>query len=424
MLKSLIHRVLPRSYITARHGSVSRWVLGAGAYGAALVTTMDHTLAREVWRRMWADDYPSGLARLAWYARRRFPGLDMSVDPLSLFCSGMTPPELQAMRRFLLRHGRVEDEALLGELCFISASAAIETFGTPGYVENISRLRADAGALLDRSLSRMADAADPSAQPLAESRRAPTAISSRAGFSPLGAETALRDTLALLETGGFRPFILSGTLLGAIREGRMLEHDYDIDLGLFADETDLTRLERLLHHSPPFRCIRHECQTLILDAPAGLRRRDMPAVYKLRHASGIMVDIFLHYREDDVIWHGTALYRWENSPFTLSPCDLAGINPLAPANAEQNLTENYGDWREPKYSFHCALDTPNLALFAGPMALAVAIRRFSMLLSRPADAARLLDQMAAAGFIESDPEKGWKISEAVFRPSGGQGRGG
>lgn len=103
---------------------------------------------------------------------------------------------------------------------------------------------------------------------------------------------------------------------------------------------------------------------------------------------------------------------------------LAGINPLAPANAEQNLTENYGDWREPKYSFHCALDTPNLALFAGPMALAVAIRRFSMLLSRPADAARLLDQMAAAGFIESDPEKGWKISEAVFRPSSGQGRGG
>ncbi len=149
MLKSLIHRVLPRSYITARHGSVSRWVLGAGAYGAALATTMDHTLAREVWRRMWADDYPSGLARLAWYARRRFPGLDMSVDPLSLFCSGMTPPELHAMRRFLLRHGRVEDEALLGELCFISASAAIETFGTPDYVENIGRLRADAGALLD-----------------------------------------------------------------------------------------------------------------------------------------------------------------------------------------------------------------------------------------------------------------------------------
>ncbi|CAM2970995.1 hypothetical protein SAMN04488021_10266 [Paracoccus aminovorans] len=417
MLKSLIRRILPRSYVTDRHGAVSRRVVSLCAFCATLAITMAPCLAREVSRRIRADDYHIGLARLAWYVRRRFPRMDMSLDPLYLFCSGMTLAELEAMRDFLLRYGgRIKAEVLLGELCFLSASATLQAFGTPDYALHMGRLSADADRLLDHALRHALPATD--ASPADLPQRDPGAVSSRAGFSPLGAEAALRDALDLLEGAGFRPFILSGTLLGAVREGRMLAHDYDIDLGLFAEEADLAQLERLLCHSPPFRCLRAESQTLILGGPEGAIRCDIPVLYKLRHAGGIVIDIFLHYRERDCIWHGTTLYRWVNSPFTLAPRDLAGVRPLAPATAEQNLTENYGDWRKPKLSFDCALDTPNLVLHAGPMALAVSVRRLAMLHSRPQDAARLLEQMAAAGFVRPDPLRGWRISETIFDGSG------
>lgn len=405
MLKALVHRVLPRSWVTDRHGPLSRLLVGGGVYGAVLAITASPTLACETWRRIRADDYATGLAHLAWYMRHRFPGTDMSMDPLYLFCAGMTLPELAAMRRFLLRHGRrIRPETLLGELCFLSASATQASFGTPDHADHLAQLRADAGALLDHAM-------DTAPAPPSNPARDPGAVAARAGFSPQGAEIALRDTLDLLEGAGFRPFILSGTLLGAVREGRMLAHDYDIDLGLMAEDTDLDRLEHLLHHSPPFLCLHKESQTVIRGARD---QHEIPVVYKLRHAGGIVIDIFLHYREGDQIWHGTALYRWTNSAFTLTPRALAGVTPLAPADAELNLTENYGDWRQPKPGFDCALDTPNLVLHPGPMALAVSVRRLAMLRARPQDAARLLEQMATAGFITPDAARGWKVSDAIF----------
>jgi LicD family len=35
---------------------------------------------------------------------------------------------------------------------------------------------------------------------------------------------------------GMRPFLMWGTLLGCVREGRFLRHDYDIDVGILADD--------------------------------------------------------------------------------------------------------------------------------------------------------------------------------------------
>lgn len=406
MFKRLINRIFPRSYVVAHHSALGRAFMGLVAFCAALTLTRSAILAQEVFRTFRRDDFADGLARLAWYSRRRFPRTDMSRDPLHLFCSGMRLRELDAMRGFLSRQsGHLSPEILHGELAMISATTAAESLALPRYQSDLAQLRADTGTLLALGLRQNALAL-------------PSDLQTPLQRQALGdhAEAALRDMLHLLEGEGFRPFMLSGTLLGAVREGRMLDHDYDIDLGLLADETDLARLEQSLRQSLTFHSLRMDHQTLIIADRAGLKRIDIPVIYKIQHIGGVTVDLFLHYREKDEIWHGTTLFRWSNSPFSLAPRALGPLTLLAPADAEKHLAENYGDWQTPKYTFHCGLDTPNLALHQGPMALAIAVRRLAMLGPRREDAARLLAQMKAAEFIEKEADEDWRISRTIFAP--------
>jgi len=53
----------------------------------------------------------------------------------------------------------------------------------------------------------------------------------RKAATKYGAETA-RQVIDLLESNGFEPFLTAGTLLGAIRDGRILAHDDDVDIAL------------------------------------------------------------------------------------------------------------------------------------------------------------------------------------------------
>ena len=50
------------------------------------------------------------------------------------------------------------------------------------------------------------------------------------------AKLLLNDVTNVLEKCGLRYFLADGTLLGAIREGDFIEHDQDVDLGVFAEE--------------------------------------------------------------------------------------------------------------------------------------------------------------------------------------------
>ncbi|PJG86148.1 tetratricopeptide repeat protein [Conservatibacter flavescens] len=143
-------------------------------------------------------------------------------------------------------------------------------------------------------------------------------------------------------------FLISGTLLGCIREGKLLGHDKDIDVGVWETHT-VQDLARMIRQSGCFYILPIYSQDILV----------------VRHVSGITIDIFIHHRDDGDYWHAGGKTKWSNSPFELTYRRFLGQEYLIPKDYGQYLTENYGaDWQIPKTDFDSALDTPNVHIIS------------------------------------------------------------
>jgi len=161
-------------------------------------------------------------------------------------------------------------------------------------------------------------------------------------FRTGGAAVALKDINRVLRANGMKPFLVSGTLLGRIREGQLLAHDNDIDIGLM-DDVDENTAARVLGASGYFH----------------LLPRRVGDCLRVKHLNGIAIDVFLHYTDNGTVWHGGTKARWYNTPFGLTETTFLGERFWIPDAPERYLEENYGDWRTPIVNFDSTLDTPN-----------------------------------------------------------------
>ena len=89
----------------------------------------------------------------------------------------------------------------------------------------------------------------------------------------------------------------------------------------------------------------------------------------------LKIDLFIHYRQNGKIVHGSKIHLWENSPFELVIDNLEGIELYCPNNADVYLTENYGDWRTPVKEFSCSTGTPNLTVVSNFYSISFFLRR-------------------------------------------------
>lgn len=140
-------------------------------------------------------------------------------------------------------------------------------------------------------------------------------------------------------------FLASGTLLGAIRENKFIEHDTDIDLGIFVQdydpniETEILKTFKLKH-----------------------RLGNIQTGYEISFIhpdTNINIDIFLYYPEGDYLWCPSffnicdraknKICRWKNSVFGLKTIQFLSRNFNIPDDPERYLEESYGkEWRVPK----------------------------------------------------------------------------
>ena len=159
------------------------------------------------------------------------------------------------------------------------------------------------------------------------------------------ATVALRDLYTAFE-GLPTPFLISGTLLGLVREGGFIGWDKDIDVGIFCANEDAPAIEDQLRTNRHF----------------FVRKVDLTAArIRLVHENGTMVDVFPHYPDPvtGVIWHDGSATRWWNSPFDIKAAEFIGESVMIPDDPELYLDKNYGDWRTPVSAFDARLDAPN-----------------------------------------------------------------
>ena len=161
-------------------------------------------------------------------------------------------------------------------------------------------------------------------------------------FTVKHAERALKDLKMIFDQLEIEMFLVSGTLLGCIREGQLLGHDKDIDVGVW-DNINYQDLIKVLRNSGKF----------YVQASRSVD------VVRVKHINNIPIDIFIHKFEDGKYWHGGVKLKWYNSIFNLTPVIFLGDKYLIPKDYDIYLKENYGDWRSPKTDFDSTYDTPN-----------------------------------------------------------------
>jgi hypothetical protein len=166
------------------------------------------------------------------------------------------------------------------------------------------------------------------------------------------ASAALIDLQNLLQSMGQQAFLVSGTLLGFAREGKLLAHDKDIDVGIVGWE-DQFDVAQALFESGRF--------NINLDKLQGARSYHIP----IKHlASGVHIDIFIYHPEDGKWVTGVEsdfgyLQKFSFTPFGVKTVKFLGIDYFVPDDAEKNLEENFGNWRhsDPCYISH--LESPS-----------------------------------------------------------------
>ncbi|MEH6647269.1 LicD family protein [Sulfitobacter sp.] len=163
-----------------------------------------------------------------------------------------------------------------------------------------------------------------------------------------------RDTQAALAAVAevFGPaFLNSGTLLGAVREGRFIDHDDDVDIAVLMPATSAEDAAQQWAAG---------IATLIARGVVEKRARRNLGMFKLNSTSGVNIDVFPAWIVDDrlYLYPHTSGELSRDDLLPLAACKTTGL-PI-PRNAEGMLVVNYGPgWRKPDPGFAFAWAAAN-----------------------------------------------------------------
>ena len=171
----------------------------------------------------------------------------------------------------------------------------------------------------------------------------------------------LLKTIDILNKNGFRYWLEAGTLLGIMRDGDLIQWDYDADLGIPADTADEIMKLRL-DFLPNYLIKRRKVQTPWL--PGDTRVIKVKTPWEKLRQINFHVDLFCVYPVKNK-------YRWVDSDAlkhvdrkyydTLSTIEWEGRTINIPNHAEEYLSLRYGNWQIPKQNYNAGLNDGAIA---------------------------------------------------------------
>ncbi len=180
-------------------------------------------------------------------------------------------------------------------------------------------------------------------------------------FNYHDARDALLRCKQIFDAADKRFFLDRGTLLGAVREGGFIASDYDIDVGIFADEITLEEVKGLFEGT-------------VFDLT-----QDFDFKVGFVDPTGIQIDFFLTTRERGYFLSKgmRSIHNWYFTPFELMEYPFLGESFFIPATFEKHLDENYGNWRYPAIFYDLSYDEPCVVYGDGPEPFAYLSNRFA-----------------------------------------------
>jgi hypothetical protein len=190
-------------------------------------------------------------------------------------------------------------------------------------------------------------------------------MSQELGFSKIGMNRVVDEFVLLkqrLDSIGEEVFLMAGTLLGLIRDGRLIEYDKDIDLGVMSEDS----MEHILYELGPLYDEAHF---------TGQEIRNGRILWLKTHFDGdtlvLPFEIQCHYRQKDLFFYNRRMGKtWKCyethteypvnilKEFTTVP--FAGEMFKVPSPPEAWLDVFFGpDWRTPSnyadWRYHCPI---------------------------------------------------------------------
>ena len=142
-------------------------------------------------------------------------------------------------------------------------------------------------------------------------------------------------------------FLSNGTLLGCIRDGDLIPHDTDVDLGIFIEDYKPEILQAFLDKKFKVWGIYGELDN----------------GYEISLTRGPKLDLFFYYHEGEndtmSVMSNNKQIKYVYPKFKTIDWTFLGEPTKIPENYEEYLTAQYGDWKTPVVNWNYATDPKN-----------------------------------------------------------------
>ena len=368
--KYFILKILNRKY-----DLVSRTSIAFIFYVSVFIITRSFKLAKISFNDFFQNDFKMGLRRFLKFLDIYF-GIKLVTDITINFCENITEAGLLDLRRkfknLIRKSNRSSNKsnylyviAALIQIDHKKKSELINQFNEYSQeIINLGNKMNKNGVLLKKNFQKL--------------------NTKKGDFNKLNAKSALEEWSILFPINKFKWFVVSGTFLGLVREGDFLKHDVDIDLGINYEDLLFDEIISKIKSTNFFfiKKIEYLNQGYFVNDNYINSDPKKLVLIKVIHKTGLNIDLFIHYREKEICWHGSSYHRWDNHLFELKKYCLKGIDVLGPKNADLYLKENYGNWRIPVREFNYSTGTPNLSIARNPLSVAMLLKNISMYSSK------------------------------------------